>query len=134
MYNVFQNFVNIPQHEDREVQVVELEWKVQNSWITSANYDHCQGSTEVELIGSSKKITVPNAVSVASIESHCDDDDEQFFVLTVKFPSPNYFGVTQIKTISKDREELVKMAVYEITDYDDFIHMYDEPEPVERGM
>ena len=134
MYNVFQNFVNIPQHEDREVQVVELEWKVQNSWITAANYDHCQGSTEVELIGSSKKITVPNAVSFASIESHFDDDDNQFFVLTVEFPSPNYFGITQLKTMSKDREELVKIAVNEITDFDDYIHMYDESQPVERGM
>ena len=125
MYNVFQNFVNIPQHEDREVQLVKLEWKVQNSWITAANYDHCQGSTEVQLIGSSKKITVPNAVSVATIESHCDDDDNQYFVLTVNFPSENYFGVTQLKMISEDREELIKIAIDEITDYDDYIHMYD---------
>ena len=137
MYKVFQNWADIPQmptDEDEEVQLVELDWTIQNSWITAANYDHCQGSTEVELIGSSKKITVPNCVSVASIESHCDDDDEQYFILKIKFPTPNYFGINEIQTVSTDREQLVKMAVYEITNFDDYIHMYDEPEPVERGM
>lgn len=115
-------------------QIIDLEWKIQNGTTTAAMFDHCQGTTEIQLIGCTKKITVPNCVSIATIESCVNDDDTQYFVLQIKFAWANYYGVTEIYQAGENRNELIKIAVNEINDFDIYLHMYDESTPGVHGM